>query len=366
MVILSMANNFLVLEDGTVLEGESFGYEGSSFGEVVFTTGMGGYQEGLTDPSFRGEILIFTYPLIGNYGVREDFEQSDDVHVRGLVVREYCREPSKMYGGAPLDQYLIEHKIPAISGIDTRELVVKIRQHGSFKGAIVNDEDDVSEAIKKLKTMPHPFEQNLVADVSVKKVVDYDFKKDITVGMIDCGTKRSIIDHLGERFNVKLFPYDTPAQAIIDSGVKGVMISNGPGDPSHPEILNTVVKAVGDLATTMPMMGICYGSQLIALGMGGKTFKMKFGHRGENQPVKFEGRVYITSQNHGFAVDEKSLEGTGLIVNQVNVNDGTVEGVMHKDLPIFTCQYHPEASPGPMDTTFLFDRFRKMIEEARM
>ena len=233
-------------------------------------------------------------------------------------------------------------------------------------GAIVNNEDDISKAIKEFKTRPHPFEQNLVADVSVKKITDYDFKKDITIGMIDCGTKKAIIESLGKRFNVKLFPYDTPAQAIIDSGVKGVMISNGPGDPAHPEIVNTVVKAIKDLASQMPMMGICYGSQLIALGMGGKTYKMKFGHRGENQPVKYEGRVYITSQNHGFAVDEKSLDGTGLIVNQVNVNDGTVEGVMHKDLPIFTSQYHPEACPGPMDTTFLFDRFKKMIEEARM
>ena len=366
MVNISMANNFLVLEDGTVLEGESFGYEGSSFGEVVFTTGMGGYQEGLTDPSFRGQILIFTYPLIGNYGVRPDFDQSNGVHVRGVVVREYCKEPSMMYGGAPLDQYLKDHKIPAISGIDTRELVVKIRQQGSFMGAIVNNEDDVKEAIKNFKTLPHPFEQNLVADVSVKKVTDYNNKKDITIGMIDCGTKKAIIDSLGQRFNVKLFPYDTPAQAIIDSGVKGVMVSNGPGDPAHPEIVKTVVKSINDLSTQIPMMGICYGSQLIALGLGGKTYKMKFGHRGENQPVKFEGRVFITSQNHGYAVDEKSLEGTGLIVNQVNVNDGTVEGVMHKDLPIFTCQYHPEASPGPMDTTFLFDRFKKMIEEARM
>ena len=167
-------------------------------------------------------------------------------------------------------------------------------------------------------------------------------------------------------FNVKLFPYDTPAQAIIDSGVKGVMVSNGPGDPAHPEIVNTVVKAIKDLSTQIPMMGICYGSQLIALGLGGKTYKMKFGHRGENQPVKFEGRVFITSQNHGYAVDEKSLEGTGLIVNQVNVNDGTVEGVMHKDLPIFTSQYHPEATPGPTDTAFLFDVFAKMVKEGRL
>ena len=361
-----MARNHLVLEDGTVLEGEAFGFEKAETGEVVFSTAMGGYQESLTDPSYQGQILISTYPLIGNYGITKTASQSPAVHVRALVVREYCKEPSMMYGGKPLDKYLIEHKIPAISGIDTRELVVKIRQQGSFMGAIVNNEDDVSEAIKKIKTMPHPFEQNLVADVSVKKVVDYDFKKDVTIGMIDCGTKKAIIDSLGKRFNVKLFPYDTPAQAIIDSGVKGVMISNGPGDPAHPEIVNTVVKAIKDLASQMPMMGICYGSQLIALGMGGKTYKMKFGHRGENQPVKFEGRVYITSQNHGFAVDEKSLDGTGLIVNQVNVNDGTVEGVKHKDLPIFTCQYHPEACPGPMDTTFQFDRFKKMIEEARM
>ena len=299
-----MAVNFLVLEDGTVLEGESFGYEGKAFGEVVFTTGMGGYQEGLTDPSFRGQILIFTYPLIGNYGVRKEFEESDDVHVKGVVVREYCDQPSDMYHGTPLREYLIEHRIPAISGIDTRELVVKIRQQGAFKGAIVNDEDDVADAIRTLKTMPSPFEDNLASQVSVKEVVDYDFKKDITVGMIDCGTKKRIIECLGERFNVKVFPYDTPAQAIADSGVKGVLISNGPGDPMHPEIMKTTVRTVGDLSTLMPLMGICYGSQIIALGMGGRTYKMKFGHRGENQPVKFEGRVYITSQNHGFAVDD--------------------------------------------------------------
>ena len=225
-----MAVNFLVLEDGTVLEGESFGYEGKAFGEVVFTTGMGGYQEGLTDPSFRGQILIFTYPLIGNYGVRKEFEESDDVHVKGVVVREYCDQPSDMYHGTPLREYLIEHRIPAISGIDTRELVVKIRQQGAFKGAIVNDEDDVADAIRTLKTMPSPFEDNLASQVSVKEVVDYDFKKDITVGMIDCGTKKRIIECLGERFNVKVFPYDTPAQAIADSGVKGVLISNGPGE----------------------------------------------------------------------------------------------------------------------------------------
>lgn len=357
-----MAVNFLVLDDGTILDGESFGYEGSAFGEVVFSTRMRGYQENLTDPSFRGHILIFTFPLIGNYGVKGDFKQSDHIHVRGIVVKEHCKKPSKMYGGMPIDTYLKDNGIPAISGIDTRELAVKIRQYGAFKGAIVNNKDDIPEAIKKTRSTSYSCTENLVKEVSVKKITDYNFKKDITVGIIDCGFKKDILESLGKRFNVKIFPYDTPAQAIIDSGVRGIVVSNGPGDPSHPNIMNTVVKSVNELSTMLPMMGICYGGQIIALSMGGKTYKMKFGHRGENHPVKFEGRVYTTSQNHGFTVNEKSLDGTGLMVNQVNINDGTVEGFIHKDLPIFACQYYPEASAGTSDTNFLFDKFRKLIQ----
>ncbi len=357
-----MASNFLVLEDGTVLEGEAFGYAMDSTGEVVFGTGMDGYQEELTDPSFRGQILIFTFPLIGNYGMNDEFSQSSGVHVRGIVVREYCKEPSTMYGNVTIDEFLKKHKVPGISGIDTRELVVKIRSSGTLRGAIVQNEDDISETVKKLKKMPAPSTTNLVAEVSPKVIKRYDNKKDFTVGMIDCGAKSGILRDLNSRFNVVVFPYDTPAQAIIDAGVKGVLITNGPGDPAHPEMLKTVARAVDDLSSRMPMMGICYGSQMIALGLGGKTYKMKFGHRGVNQPVKFEGRVYITSQNHGFAVDADSLDGTGLVVNQVNVNDGSVEGIKHKDLPIFTSQYHPEASPGPWDTSFLFDRFKKNVE----
>ena len=360
-----MAINFLVLEDGTVLEGEAFGYEGSSFGEVVFSTSMGGYQEGLTDPSFRGQLLIFTYPLIGNYGINDAFNQSDAVQVRGVVVREYCKVPSLMYGGITIDKFLKDHKVPAISGIDTRELVIRIRSSGTLKGAIVSDESKIDAMIKKLKSMPATSETNLVAEVSSKKIKKYDNNKDITVGVIDCGAKSSIISSLGLRFNVITFPYDTPAQAIVDTGVKGVLISNGPGDPAYSVMLKTTARTVGDLASKMPLMGICYGSQLIALGLGGKTYKMKFGHRGSNQPVRFEGRVYITSQNHGYAVDADSLDGTGLVVSQININDNTVEGVMHKDLPIFTAQYHPEASPGPWDTAFLFDRFGKNMEAKR-
>ena len=361
-----MATSYLLLEDGTVMEGESFGYDSSAYGEVVFTTGMCGYQEALTDPSFRGQILIFTYPLIGNYGVRKEFEQSDDVHVRGVVVSEYCEHPSVLHGGDPLDAYLKDHRIPAISGIDTRELVVKIRQQGAFKGAIVNDASKVEEVMKNLRTMDSPMSENLVGQVCAKGITSLDNKKGLKIGVIDCGTKRRIVEQLSERFDIEIFPYDTPSQVIIDSGVKGVMITNGPGDPAHPALRDTTVRTIRDLSSVMPLAGICFGSQLIGLAMGGSTYKMKFGHRGSNQPVKYEGKVYITSQNHGYAVDDESLDGTGLVVDQVNVNDGTVEGVRHRDLPIFTCQYHPEAAPGPNDTTFLFDKFKKMVQEGRL
>jgi len=360
-----MAQSFLVLEDGFVAEGESFGYDGDVFGEVVFSTGMDGYQESLTDPSFRGQLLVMTYPIVGNYGIHENFNQSRDVHVRGLVVREYCKEPSSMYGGRSIDSFLKEHKIPGISGIDTRELVIKIRQTGTCRGAIVYDEADIEATIKKLKKMTPPSEGNLVAEVSTKKITKINNGKKLLVGMIDCGAKEGIIRDLSKRFDLMIFPYDTPAQAIADSKVKGVMISNGPGDPSQKDVVKTVVKTVKDLSTQMPITGICYGSQIVALAMGAKTYKMKFGHRGCNQPVRYNGRIYVTSQNHGYAVDENSLSKTGLMADQINVNDGTVEGVRHKDLPIFTVQYHPEATPGPTDTAFLFDDFKKIVEASR-
>ena len=352
-----MASSYLVLEDGSVFEGESFGYETSVFGEVVFSTGMCGYQESLTDPSYRGQILVMTYPLIGNYGVKEEYYQSSMIHTRGLVVREYCKEPSPMYGGRTLDDFLKANKVPGISGIDTRDLVIKIRTMGTLKGAIVRDGDSVEKTISELRKMPAPSESNLVKEVSCSKIEKHNFGKDLCVGLLDCGGKSGIMRDLSARFNVTVFPYDTPADVIEEYKVKGVLISNGPGDPAHPEILNTTVKTVSDLSTKVPLFGICFGSQLLSIAMGGSTYKMKFGHRGCNQPVKYQGKVYITSQNHGFAVDEHSLDGKDLIVDQLNVNDGTVEGLRHRDLPIFTSQYHPEASPGPWDTSFLFDKF---------
>lgn len=361
-----MSSRYLVLEDGTVLKGKGFGYDGASYGEVVFSTGMDGYQEGLTDPSFCGQILVFTYPLIGNYGIRKEYDQSlKGAQVGGIVVSEYCGSPSPMYGGEPLENLLEESRVPGISGIDTRELVIKIRGSGTLRGAIVSDEKEIEETVAGLRSRPLPSESNLVARVSCTEKKEFLSGKDLTVGLLDCGVKTSIINELSARFDVRLFPYDTAAQEILDSKVDGVLVSNGPGNPAHPDLARTAVKTISDLSSRVPLMGICFGSQLTALALGGGTYKMKFGHRGSNQPVKFEGRVYITSQNHGYAVDAESLDGTDLIVNQVNINDGTVEGVAHKDLPVFTTQYHPEASPGPRDTAFLFDRFGRMMEAKR-
>ena len=357
-----MAQNYLILEDGTVLKGEAFGYDKPLIGELVFSTAMDGYQEELTDPSFCGQILMCTYPLIGNYGIMDSANESDKIHVSGLVVREYCKEPSPMYGGKPLDAFMKEHKIPGISGIDTRELVLKIRAEGTLKGIITSEENRIKEIISELKSAPSPLERNMLSDVSCKAPYEINNNKELTVGVLDCGTKKAILDQLSSRFNVKVFPYNTPAQEIIDSSVDGIMVTNGPGDPSQPEIMNSIVKNVKELSSKLPMMGICFGSQIIALALGAKTYKMKFGHRGSNQPVRYNGKVYVTAQNHGFAVDKDSLDGTGLIANQINVNDGSVEGVMHENLPIFTCQYHPEACGGPHDTTFFFDEFGKMME----
>ncbi len=370
MVKSPMATSYLVLEDGTVYEGEPFGYRSDAFGEVVFSTGMCGYQESLTDPSYKGQILVMTFPLIGNYGTTDDFYQSGQVHARALVCREYCEEPSDMYRGKTLDEFLKDNKVPGISGVDTRDLVIKIRNGGTLRGAITEDSESIPDHIEKIKATPAPSEGNLVGEVSCKSIQEYWENKEITVGLLDCGEKDGILRDLRARYNVVMFPYDTPADVITEyrlSGrkIQGVQLSNGPGDPSHPIIAKTAVPTIRSLSTQLPLFGICFGNQLTAIALGGSTYKMKFGHRGCNQPVMYEGRVYITSQNHGFAVDEDSLEGTGLVADQFNVNDDTVEGMKHKDLPIFTAQYHPEASPGPLDTSFLFDRFGQMIKGVR-
>ncbi|MFA7342220.1 MAG: glutamine-hydrolyzing carbamoyl-phosphate synthase small subunit, partial [Candidatus Methanomethylophilaceae archaeon] len=284
-----MVRCFLVLEDGTVVEGIGFGHQKDVFGEVVFNTGMTGYQEALTDPSYTGQILVSSYPLIGNYGTTPDFMQSEAVHVNGFVVREWCEHPSRMYKGDTVDAFLKKNSVPGISGIDTRDLIINIRDRGTMRGAITYRED-IDEVLAEVRGMPLPSESNLVAEMSPKSTIRIDSGKALTVGLLDCGCKHGIIRDLASRFNVIRIPYNMGAQEILDLGVDGIMVSNGPGDPSHPGLQKTE-RTVKDLAHERPMMAICLGSQLVARAFGGDTYKMKFGHRGANQSVKFEGRV---------------------------------------------------------------------------
>ncbi|HXZ24062.1 MAG TPA: carbamoyl phosphate synthase small subunit, partial [Methanomassiliicoccales archaeon] len=270
---------------------------------------------------------------------------------------------SGMYGGDRLDHLLKKFRVPGISELDTRSLIINIREKGTPRGAICFEED-VDKVLKKVQTMPFPSDANLVAEASTKSVLRYEKEGAKEVVLVDCGTKQNIVRELRKRFSLTIVPFDTPASFFKGKDVDGVVLSNGPGDPANPEINATTVKTLKAIKEDYPIMGICFGNQLLARAFGGDTFKLKFGHRGVNQPVKYKGRVYITSQNHGFAVDPGTLPSE-LEVSMTNVNDGTVEGLRHKELPIFSAQYHPEASPGPKDTSFLFDEFMQSMEGGR-
>ncbi|PKK81863.1 MAG: carbamoyl-phosphate synthase small subunit [Thermoplasmata archaeon HGW-Thermoplasmata-2] len=353
----------LVLEDGTIVRGNAFGASKTVFGELVFNTGMQGYQESLTDPSYNGQILMPTYPLIGNYGINSEDMESQKIWARGFAVSEWCPEPIHRKSEMTIDEFLKRNSVPGIAGIDTRALTIKTRVFGTMRAALSTDGADPEKLLEKVKKMDYPDTENLVAQVSCKKVIEHPkVAGRKTVALIDCGVKGSIVRHLSSRFNVVQVPYDAPPEKIREFKPGGLFISNGPGNPAHPEILATTVATVRELSQELPTMGICLGHQILSLAFGAKTYKLKFGHRGANQPVKdlHTGRCYITSQNHGFAVDAKTLPEE-IEVSQVNVNDGTVEGMRHKTLPIFSVQYHPEASPGPHDTEWLFDEFERLV-----
>jgi len=356
----------LVIEDGTAVRGDSFGSQKPAFGELVFNTGMSGYQESLTDPSYRGQILLMTYPLIGNYGLNTTDFESAAPQVRGYVVREWCDVPVHRASKESLNQFLGRFGVPGVAGVDTRMLTIRIRERGTLKCALVPDENpDIPAWVERVRASPPPDAGNLVAEVSPKEI-EVLGKDGPTIALFDTGAKSNILRNLSKFGRVVRLPYHVKASEVESYRPDGVFIANGPGDPAHPELLRTIIPALRDLAEKYPTMGICLGHQLLCLALGGRTFKLKFGHRGANQPVKFldSGRGYITSQNHGYAVDPSSLPD-GVRVSQTNANDGTVEGMESADGRIWSVQYHPEASPGPWDTNFLFGKFAKMLGGTR-
>ncbi len=352
-------NGKLILEDGSVFHGKLFS-EMRASGEVVFNTGMTGYQEILTDPSYCRQIVTLTYPLIGNYGTARIFNQSRKSFVSGLIIGEICEFPSNFTIEKTFAEYLTENKIPCLYDVDTRALTRKIRAAGTMKGVIAA-EDTAQNIIDEMLALPIP--KDVVAQVSISEpyTLEVDNANAPFVVAMDFGVKQHILDSLHNLgCKITVVPANTPADKILAMNPDGIFLSNGPGDPKDvPEIISEIKKLIG----TKPIFGICLGHQLLALAMGADTYKLKFGHRGSNQPVKNleTGRVYITSQNHGYAVDEKSLENLPLEITYISMNDGTVEGMRHKDFPIYSVQYHPEASPGPRDNMYLFDEFLKMM-----
>ena len=360
-------NAVLALSDGTVLEGAGFGAEASLCGELVFNTSLTGYEESLTDPSYRGQILVSTYPLIGNYGVRKGGFESDRVQVSGFCIRELSRGETHRSLATGLSSFLKMHGVPGISGIDTRFLTKKIRTAGVMNACITASANpiDAEECVRKARKHADISDLNFLDEVSTKEIKDFSAKSDITVGVLDLGVKTSIIRSLLARnVNVELFPYTTSPQEIADAKLCGLLVSNGPGDPKQ---VTQAIHIIKELSSSMPFAGICFGNQLISLALGGDTYKLKFGHRGVNRPVKAlaTNKVAITSQNHGFAVDEKSLEGTGLKVSHVNLNDNSIEGVRHENLPIIGFQAHPEANPGPSDCSAWFDDIIAMMKKSK-
>lgn len=368
----------LALEDGTVFTGRAFGATGSSEGEVVFNTSMTGYQEILTDPSYKGQIVAMTYPLIGNYGVNRQDVESRRPHVAGFVVKELPPVFSNWRADVSLADYLSEHGVLGLAGIDTRALVRRLRTRGAMRGVISTEPLDDAALVARARSAAAMAGADWVK--AVKPECSYQWTEDrgawssarpvvrgdgLHVVALDCGAKSNILRHFADRgIRVTVLPPDVTTEEILRHNPDGLFVSNGPGDPAA---LDYAVRPVRGAIGKVPIFGICLGHQLLGRAIGAGTFKLKFGHRGGNQPVKNleTGRVEITSQNHGFAVDQKSLESAGGVVTHVNLNDGTVEGFRHATLPVFSVQYHPEASPGPHDAAYLFDAFVEMMKSRK-
>lgn len=353
---------YLVLEDGSVYEGAAFGGQQESQGEVVFTTGMTGYQEAITDQSYADQILVFTNPLIGNYGITLADYESLEPGIKGVICHQIARQPDNWRMQTTLPDFLSDLNIPAIAGIDTRELVKKLRKHGTMRGRICNSKHDVMQVVQELRKI-NPT-KNIVKKVSTAKSYPVPgVKRNIVV--LDFGLKNSILRELSKRgCNCIVVPYTVSAEKILALHPDGVLLSNGPGDPQ--EMLDTV-KTVKKLERHVPLMGICLGHQIFALANGAQTYKMKFGHRGFNHPVReiATGNIGFTSQNHGYAVKSESIDPQQLLVTHLEVNDGTIEGLQHKKYPAFSVQFHPDATPGPHDEAGIFDYFMQLIDQRK-
>ncbi len=389
----------LILNDGTYFEGKGFGATTQVDGEVVFNTGMVGYPESMTDPSYQGQILTLTYPLIGNYGVPDldardrwniprffeaDFDEyapnepvaqhaehpyPKGIKITGLVVHELCKEPNHWNMKMTLDEWMRSEGIPGIEGVDTRELTKKLRVHGVLLGLLKvfeeEEEPSIGNLVDQAYKVQDPNDRNLVGEVSIKKPMVYENVGNLKIVLIDVGAKLNIIRNLlGRKLTVIRVPYNFTAKEILEYKPDGFFLTNGPGDPKH-ESLKTTIETTQELVEeNLPLMGICYGNQIFSLAMGADTFKLKYGHRSQNQPsMDLETkRCYITTQNHGFAVDVESLKQTDLKLWFVNVNDKTVEGVRHTKKNAFSIQFHPEHYPGPVDAEYLFDKYIQMLK----